>query len=211
MKLRMQQLSKIFPEDTTSEGLSARMARLCVLYEDLRIELTAVAQKSIPLLEATDKRYRQNYFLRRSIATLVEFAEGLRLLNKTPGFATIRNAFPTEVTERWNMGVSFFAKNEKFFLRIRNDIGGHFGEEAARFAVSNLDPEAVGKMEVRGRTIHLHFAGELAATAATRHLLGSNSEQKFKVLLTRCVAGYKQATTCVHCLAVIHLWPKFGR
>jgi len=207
----MQQLRKIFPGEAASSGVSARIARLCVLYEDLRIELTAVAKKRIPLLDGTDRRYTKNYFLRRSIATLVEFAEALRLLNKSPGFKVIRDSFPQEIAERWNTAVTFFGDHEEFLLKIRNDIGGHFGEKAARFAVSNLDPEAVGKMEVKGRAIHLHFAGELAATAATRHLPSKNSQQKFSALLSTCVAGYKQAAMCVHCIAVIHLWPRFGR
>jgi hypothetical protein len=182
-----------------------------VLYEDLRIELMAIAQKSIRVLDATDRRYTKNYFLRRSIGTLVEFAEGLRLLDESKEFNGIKASFPPDIGERWNAAVAFFKDNKDFLQKIRNDIGGHFGEEAARFTISHLDTDAVGKMEIRGRHIHLHFAGELAATAAARHLPGRDGQQKFGALMKKCVAGYKQATTCVHSIAVIHLWARFGR
>jgi len=209
-KIRMRELRKVFPADVNSRDLSARIVRLCVLYEDLRIELMAIAQKSIRVLDATDRRYTKNYFLRRSIATLFEFAEGLRLLNDSKEFSGVIASFPQDIRERWDAAVGFFKDNEDFLQKIRNDIGGHFGEEAARFTISNLDTDAVGKIEIKGRHIHLHFAGELAATATSRHLPGRNSQEKFSALLQKCVAGYKQATTCVHSLAVVYLWSKFG-
>jgi len=209
-KIRMQVLGRVFPAALEDKDLSARIVRLCVLYEDLRIELMAIAQKNIRVLDATDRRYTKNYFLRRSIATLLEFAEALRLLNACPEFDSIRTEFPADISGRWEAAVGFFKDNEGFLQRVRNDIGGHFGEEAARFTVSNLDSETVGKIEIRGRLVHLHFAGELAATAMSRHLEGRSGQEKFGALLQKCVAGYKQATTCVHAVAVIHLWPKFG-
>jgi hypothetical protein len=209
-KIRMQELRKVFPSDADSADPSARIARLCVLYEDLRIELMAIAQKSIRVLDATDRRYTKNYFLRRSIGTLVEFAEGLRLLDESREFNGIKASFPSEIGERWNAAVVFFKDNKDFLQKIRNDIGGHFGEEAARFTISHVDANAIGKIEIRGKQIYLHFAGELAATAAARHLPGRDSQQKFSALMKKCVAGYKQATTCVHSIVAIYLWDKFG-
>ena len=51
------------------------LAQMSMLYEDLRIEtfaLTASAEE-VKLLDYLDPRYRVLYFLRRSIAALLEF------------------------------------------------------------------------------------------------------------------------------------------
>lgn len=190
----------------------AHMARLSVLYEDLRIELTATAEASIPVLDITDERYRQNYFLRRCIATLVEFAETIRLLDECSEFQVVKASLDIDVRTVWDEGVHFFERQEQFFKDVRNDVGGHFGLKAALFALENLSPEAVGKIEARDdRTVHMHFAGELVATASLRRLQGSTNEHKFSRLLRTVVTGFHHATGCTHVVALGYLWERFGR
>lgn len=60
-EIRVKELNLALPPQ---EILSAHFARLAVLYEDLRIEVMACAQDSIPALDTTDERYRRNYFLK---------------------------------------------------------------------------------------------------------------------------------------------------
>ncbi len=207
----MRELTEVFAS-AYGEMAHAHMARLAVLYEDLRIELTGAAEVSIPILDSTDERYRRNYFLRRSIATLVEFAETIRLLDECPEFRAVRARFNTELKDRWGKGLRFFQRHERFFKNVRNDIGGHFGLTAALYAVTNLKPEAVGKIEARDeRTMHLHFAGELVATATLRNLQASTNEQRFSRLLRTAVTGFRHATECTHCVAFAYLWERFGR
>lgn len=145
--IRMRELSQVFgPTDGTI--VHACIARLAVLYEDLRAESFAIAEASIPSLDVLDDRYRIHYFLRRSIATLVEFAETIRLLETCPAFQSIRSRFPHEIEKRWNEAPEFFRQKEPFLKRVRNDIGGHFGQEAAKYAIEHLDPAAVGEIEL---------------------------------------------------------------
>jgi hypothetical protein len=206
--IRTRELTRVFGP---SAPFSARyIAQLAVLYEDLRIETMAIAEDSIPALDVTDVRYRRHYFLRRSIGTLVEFAEALRLLNSRPDFVDVRATFNKELSRRWKRGIRFFKETERFLRPIRNDIAGHFGPQAAAYAVSHLNPGAVGKIQVERRTIHLHFAGEIAATATLRHVEGQNVDVGFTKLIQIVLNGYRHATTCVHCLAVTYLWKRFG-
>lgn len=209
--IRMRQLSAVF-EFPAESLLNAYVARLTVLYEDLRIELIAVAQPSIPILDVTDERYRRHYFLRRSIATLVEFAETLRLLNECNEFQDIRSRFNPEITKYWDKALQFFAKHEALLKKVRNDIGGHFGEQAAIYATTHLDSAAVGKIEAEYlKTVHLHFAGEIAAAATLRHLSGSTTEHGFIRLLRIVVTSFRHATRSTHCIVFCYLWEKFGR
>jgi hypothetical protein len=191
-----------------------QMARLAVLYEDLRIELFALREDSLPALDVTDRRYRINYFLRRAIATLVEYAETVRLLNQSPDFQNFWGSVDAPVRVLWEQGVSFFKQNEKFLENIRNDIGGHFGPQAAAHALKNLSTDAVSKIEFRGtgheQTMHLHFAGELVATAMLRHLSGPSVEEQFRGLTQVALAGFRHATLCTQFVAIGYLWDRFG-
>jgi len=79
----------------------AHLARLCVLYEDLRMEIEGIRARNVPKLDVLDPRrdhldhpermgsYRRHYFLRRSIATLREFAECFGELRKCPEFQAL--------------------------------------------------------------------------------------------------------------------------
>jgi hypothetical protein len=141
----MRELSRVFANQGTI--LPAHISRLCVLYEDLRIEILAAAELSIPLLDITDEHYRRHYFLRRCIATLFEFAETLRLLNKCGEFHIVRSTFTPPLVKHWDDAVLFFGKHEALLELVRNDIGGHFGLKAAVYGLANVDatnPEEIG-------------------------------------------------------------------
>jgi hypothetical protein len=98
-----------------------------VLFEDLRIETYGIIDESFPSLDFTSEAYRRNYFLRRSIATILEVAEELRLLDGLEDFERIKRMFDESSLKKWNKAVRFFRRYERFFELVRNDIGGHFG------------------------------------------------------------------------------------
>jgi hypothetical protein len=209
----MQELTKVFPEGS-ARLMQAQTARLCVLYEDLRIELFALREDSLPTLDVTDPRYRINYFLRRAIATLVEFAEAIRLLSELDDFKRFSKSVDAPLRDYWTNGSAYFKSNERFLESIRNDIGGHFGSKAAIYALENLSADAVGRMEFRGtgkeQTMHLHFAGELVATAMLRHLNGEGVNDRFRQITHVALEGFRHATLCTQFIAFGDLWSRFG-
>ena len=139
-----------------------------------------------------DVRYRRSYFLRKSIGTLSEFAEAIGQLEKCPEFALIRSNFPSdtpEIERYWRRGSAFFRRNERELKLVRNDTGGHFGLEAARYAVQNLHEEAVNGIELPGQHIFLNFSGELVATAMLRQVSGLNRDHKVRRLIKLATAA----------------------
>ncbi len=214
--IRVRELSDVFGPVSRS-NFEAIMARLSVLYEDLRIELTGIAEDAVPAMDKFDVRYRRIYFLRKSIGTLWEFAEAVNHLQQCPEFkfASIREPFPVEDQEQaklWRKGASFFKRNERRLKSLRNDIGGHFGLEAARHAVLHFNPDTVMGIEIgNNHHIYLNFAGEIVATAMLRHATGSNREYQIRRLVLLARIGYRRATTCVHCVVAYHLWDRFGK
>jgi hypothetical protein len=204
----MRELSRVFAGQGTI--LPAHVARLSVLYEDLRIETLATAKKSIRFLDGTDEHYRRHYFLRRCIATLVEFAEALRLINACHEFRIVKSRFSPLSVRYWDDAVHFFRKHEPLLELVRNDIGGHFGLTAATYGLANVDTSNCEKMEIRKGDMHLHFAGEIVAAATMRHLEGPTLKEKFKKFMQSTVSpSFKHATLSVQCIGIAYLWERF--
>jgi hypothetical protein len=210
-----------------AEIIDAQIARLCVLYEDLRIEMMGIA-KDIPQLDILDSArdhpdnpamvgsYRYFYFMRRSIATVSEFASALRQLNDNPEFGLVSSSFEDYCQETWANAITFFDKKREFLIRnIRNDIGGHFGQKAAMESLKYLGENATGKMELftvgDDVDVRLHFAGEIAITALLRHLEDGDINNFKEILNDTIVEGYRHATRCVQALCGIWVWQRFGR
>jgi hypothetical protein len=83
---RFGNLGRVFKEGE-SEFLIC-IARLAVLYEDLRLELDAlrVVQDKPEGERTNDDQYRVMYFIRRGLSTLIEFRGGLTTVRLTPEF-----------------------------------------------------------------------------------------------------------------------------
>jgi len=226
-QIKVAELRRVFRSDQ-NQLVDAHIARLCVLYEDLRIELKAVSAPSIPLLDVLDPSdagtephsvgaYRRHYFLRRSVCTLFEFAEGLRLLGECSEFEPIMAGADTPIVSLWDKSVEFFRSRERFIQDVRNDVGGHFGSKAAIYAVPNIDPKAIGKIELRYDDDQrceprLHFVASIAGVAFLKHLEGATVKEKTEGFIRNVLlAGYHHATNSVQVLVVLHLWPRFGR
>ncbi len=220
---RYAKLRRLFPGDLdklTNSGI----ARLCVLFEDLRIEIAGL---SLPRPSLKDERglaagfdvagheLRSFYFLRRSIATCVEFAEAIRLLDQASDFKKLVARFPAEGQTTWRESLNYFGRKEKFWKEIRNDVGGHFGSKASEFAVESFLPDAGGSIEVhlnhdgKGGAI-LGFASEIAATALLRRLPGGTHKEKSKNLIDEVMTAFPHAIRAVECIVNDHMWDRAG-
>ena len=212
-KLHAKNLQRVFNDPRSL--VDAHIARLCVLFEDLRIETYGIIGESLPSLDFTGEAYRRNYFLRRSIATVLEVAEELRLLCNLQDFQKIRSSFDETSLKRWEKAVRFFRRYERFFELVRNDIGGHFGLGAAIYALSDLPPEYVGIIEImrggkNGAGVKLEFAGQIATSAMFRHKGKHTDEWYLYHLLRLTRAGYRHAIRAINSIAAFYLWDKFA-
>jgi hypothetical protein len=212
--MRQGNLSTVFPVASDKE-MHALMAALCVLFEDLRIELSGQVEDNLLRLDECGKEGRRFYFLRRSIATLHEFSEVIQKLDGLREFQRIKGGFDDDVGKHWNASVRYFKAQHGYIARLRNNVGGHFGKSAAMVAIANLMPDASGGLEVtftdHGGGAKLFFAHEIVATGALGHVQGANIQAKSRKLVRRALVAYRKATWAVDCIAVSYLWNRFGR
>ena len=211
-RIRVKRINQIFRHGSDYD---ARLARVAVLYEDLRLENLAASAESIAALDASGVEVRRFYFIRRSIATVREFAEALRLLDQCPDFVPIKNKFDFGRRRMWDKSIRFFARREPYLGRIRNDFGGHFGEEPSRFAINHLHDgvvefEHASDLSAGTGNVRFKFASEVVAIGMRRHALAEEPGDHFRLMFRLALAGFGHASRCVQTLAVYDLWPRFN-
>jgi len=142
----------------------------------------------------------------------VSLAKPLRLINDDPGLRLNASQVDEHAKTTLESAITFFDTNESLLKAIRNDIGGHFGHQAALNALDRLRPDAYSAVElVDGRDLRLHFAGEIAASALLRHLPNDDIKE-YKALLEDVIKpAYTHACRCVQVLVFKYLWERFGK
>ncbi len=211
---RWGRLASVFSAGSDKE-LPACIACLCVLFEDLKVEIAGISEDDLGELDQCGKNSRRLYFLRRSIATLHEFTGDLDELDRLPAFQPIRARFHKAAQRNWARALTYFQRHDRYIARMRHNVGGHFGKQAADAAVHNLLKDAVGSIEIvvygpRAAGAKLHFANEIAATAALRNIPGSSSQTKARKMMRRAIIGYRHAVRAVDCIIANYLWQRFG-
>ena len=240
-KTRWVRLAKLFPydsEDANKNLMYAQVARLCVLHEDLRLEIAATYNDSFLVSNGRSSvttNARQGYFMRRSIATLQEFSQAIVSLDGHNDFVVMRTRWGKKHSAAWDEAVAHFKGAKHMLADIRNDIGGHFTPKAALFAIEllskadlreleGIDP-SIGTAEYCSPTVmsgrkdgrvelplRLHFASHISTAAILKRAPGDENPW---VKADRMVKGMwkeslKHAYQAVMSIFSEDLWPRFG-
>lgn len=203
----------IFPN---TDPINVQLARLVVLYEDLKIEVTcASTNEAVPAAEALGEDYRHLYFLRRAFATLEEFDTAFHQLNMDRDFKRALKGWSTAHRNEWARMIKFFAHNRQFLKDVRNAIGGHFSDAAAKFALDEVYKDSVAQLEIiahptaTGAGVKFHLAGDLVANALLKEKGTKKDSDYVRELFEFGLKGYEEATHAMHLIAANYLVPRF--
>lgn len=192
------------------------VARLSVLFEDLRLESTAAQfTSSIPQVDTTSKSYRYFYFLRRMLVTLDEFASALHQINANDEWKRIRGGCERDTERRWDDAVKYFSANRPKWNALRDSIGGHLKEKAVPYAVDHLGADSTGTVEIvvhreeQSAGIRLLYAEEIVATAMIQALgTGEHTEEDIRLylndLFTVMMTATNEAVKAVYVIAIVY-------
>lgn len=138
------------------------------------------------------------------------------MLDENTDFQQVKDRFDSKHLIRWKRSIRFFDRFEPTLRRVRNDIGGHFGHNAARYAIKNIELTTSGSIELVDEWpskvgVKLHFAGEIATYALVRHKGTTVSAEAYAERLIRIIAlGYGQAIRSIDSINAYYLWNRFG-
>ena len=191
------------------------MARLSVLYEDFRVEHTALGE--IAALAGQNQAidsYRFMYLVRRSVTTMNEYQGGLIQLLRTDEFKR------SKLSE---IDGSYVAEAHQYLQRAcarikkwRNEIGGHFQYRAAEIACRNVPAGTIASVTWNSGTeaalgLHLEYAGELISGAINGLVDAIDPLEELRLAMGEIMGGYVHVQKATYALVHHFLWPKFGR
>jgi hypothetical protein len=182
--IRFKSVASVFEATSDEEKkMLMQVGRMCVLYEDLQVEFAGALAEKLGDLDRTDVTTRRFYFVRRSLATLTEIEGSINQLQQNKEFKAALAWWKPDSIKMWDETVAFFTKKHKFLKEWRNDVGGHFHDAAATYAIENMHPKTIGGIEVyrrgSGADVRMPFAYELVAVAMTKNKAAQQPERDF--------------------------------
>ena len=213
---RFGNLGRVFKEGE-SELLNG-IARLSILYEDLRLEIEELRLLHRRLEELTDgDNFRVVYFVRRALVTLIEFRRVLAAIRKCPEYKRALPSISKLDAEEILPAAQYFQRHGERIKELRNEFGGHVQPAAVEFATKHLS-NASGKITVRrscnGWTLGLecHFAADLVVGAITSKLMsGADAKEELTKAMEIISEGFTQVQAATAALVSAFLWDRFGK
>jgi hypothetical protein len=212
---RIGELSAIF-QGGESKLLNG-IARLSIFYEDLQLEMSEFRELHRRRMEDHEDGldYRLLYFLRRALATLVEFRGALTRVKQTDEF---KKADLTDIDARFIADADrFLQQNWATIKELRNEFAGHIQGPAVEFATKNLTDQVGGVTWRPDHTgwrtgIECEFAGViLAGVISSKLQAGGDVEAEFSKAFAVISEGFNLARFAMVALVHAFLWDRFGR
>ncbi len=124
------------------KNLQIQAIRLYVLYEDMKLEFEGASADHLSELEGTSVETRRFYFVRRTFGTLFEISGAMQAIEKNAAFQALKHGLDDRNRKQWDESLVFFRKEHEYLKGFRNDVGGHFLDDAAKFGLENIEDTA---------------------------------------------------------------------
>jgi hypothetical protein len=160
--VRIVNLQKWFPSDSP---LAAKIARICILREDLLIEMQGVLTEDIEPLGGLSPEFRRIFFLRSLFQTYSELCSALQTLFGCPDFRALLGKQPDSVKAKFREQAQTIATVHPILKDVRNDVCGHVLNRTVQEALERIPEETFGFLEIGSTAAksHYKFVGELVA------------------------------------------------
>ena len=144
-KIYQLKLRKLFPPD---DDFATCIARLCILREDLSIEIKGITAGPFDSLDTNTVAWRHNYFFRNSVRTLQEIASALHKLRAVPEFnRAIQKRFSAGHHKAFEDFCAQIIEAKGLIGEVRNSLGGHVKHTAVGKGLRLLDYDLTGLWE----------------------------------------------------------------
>jgi hypothetical protein len=154
------ELRKWFPPQ---DPLAVTIARLCILREDLFLEMQGILADQMSVLDGNSAEWRRMYFFRASIRTLMELRSAVESLNRNRDFQNLLARQPKQLQDDFRKQTDKFNSAHELVKGLRNAIGGHILESSVIEALNRMSDGRKGTLRVGAKTkdVHYTFSGEL--------------------------------------------------
>jgi hypothetical protein len=175
-------VSRWFP---ANDEIAASMARLCVLREDLYLELQGMKYEPIPLLDECSADWREIYFFRNTMRTLAEITRVIHKLRCNKPFVEALEKGSKPVHGAFVDLSKSIGEASALIDDLRNEVGGHILEKPIKEGLALIGQDTKGLFQDSHRfdQIHYHFAMEFVGATILRRVDYENAEEEWKRIL----------------------------
>lgn len=185
-------VSEWFPPN---DPIATSIARLCVLREDLYLELRGTVDEPIPPLDECSADWREIHFFRNSVRTLLEIRSAIETLKKSEtDFASVLSLQPAPLNGALQDLSDALEEAHTIIKKLRNEVGGHLSHQALGEALQRIAPETSCLLQMgdKAKEIHYKFALEFIGATMLRHVEFVEAENEWEDILSKTYAlGFK--------------------
>lgn len=172
-----------------SDEVAISMARLCILREDLYIEINGLREHPLSILDENSMGYRQIYFFRSLLRTLLEISGAIRKIRSDKVFMTeVYKSHPKMESELDRITDAFNETHDQVKTR-RNEMGGHVLHNAIRDGLSKISVDTQGLLQTgtSPNTIHYKFSAEFIGATMLRHVPAASAQEEWDGIFSKTV------------------------
>jgi len=149
-----------------------KIARICILREDLLLEMQGYMAEEIKALDEHSPEFRRTYFVRSMVRTQMELAGAISRLLADAHFKTLLEKQPAEIKMQFADGQDLIARSKPVAKDMRDDICGHVQEKAVREALEDIHHDVFGLMDMAPMAANPHykFAAELVSAIMLKRI-----------------------------------------
>jgi hypothetical protein len=168
------------------------MAQLCVLREDLYLELEGLKEDEIGPLDQNGDNYRSAYFFRNSTKTLFEIRNAVQSLKRQEAFMR-KLANQREFHAAFKEFDKAMSKSRDLLKRLRHETSGHLDEEAIKNALEiiSFDTKQLFQAGSNPKTLHYKFCLEFLGAIFLRKVDKDFEEEWGKILKMTADVSFK--------------------
>jgi hypothetical protein len=158
--LRQLKVRRWFPPH---DRFATCVARLCILREDLFLEMAAIYSRRMKVLDGHSVVWRRMYFWRNLVRTVWEIRRTLETLLTVPEFKRVFKTQPVEWRKKFEGMIKKLEKDQMLIQKTRDSLGGHVLQRTVEEALNNMPLDKFSYIEVgpTAKKTHYRFAGEL--------------------------------------------------
>ena len=168
------------------------MAQLCVLREDLYLEMQGLNEDEIKPLDANGDNYRSTYFFRNSTRTLFEIGNAVETLK-------IEKTFIKQLAAQKNFHEAFvefdkaMSEARALVKRLRHETGGHLDDGAFKKALESIssDTQVLFQSGTNPKTLHYKFSLEFLGAIFLSEVDKDYEEEWARILRTTADVSFK--------------------
>lgn len=177
-----------------NDPTSTSVARLCVLREDLYLEIKGMVDEPIRSVDECSEDWRSIYFFRNSIRTLLEIRSATETLKLNKPFIRALSRQPPSLNKALMDLSSQLNTVHSLIKKLRNEVAGRLPHEAIDKALHRIAPDTTCLIQMgnKAKEIHYKFALELVGATMLRHVEFAEAGKEWhKILKSTLQTGFK--------------------